>query len=145
VSSVCGGPKVPIGGYEFLETECPVESAWIGQDPDFSATEPHELSSPVDSSLSKNSCKGRLTQKRQVTRAITPKLSLKFPGGFVEIMTRELARAYSRSLHRSREAASILKNRAVVFWLNQVRGKARPVKDAPKSVIWAREMMPRPG
>ncbi len=117
VGSLGGGPKIPICGYEFLETECPIKSTWIGQDPDFSTTKPHELLSPVDASLSKNSCKGRFTQKRQIPRAITPKLSFEFPGGFAEFMTRKLAGAYSRSLHCSRQAASVLKNRAVVFRL----------------------------
>ena len=55
-------PKIPICGYEFLETECPIQSTWIGQDPNFSTTKPHELLSPVDASLSKNSCKGRFTR-----------------------------------------------------------------------------------
>ena len=61
VNSFGGGPKIPICGYEFLETECPIQSTRIGQDPDFSTTKPHELLSPVDASLSKNSCKRRFT------------------------------------------------------------------------------------
>lgn len=145
VGSLRGDPKIPICGYEFLEAECPIQSAWIGQDPDFSTTEPHELLPPVDASLSKNSCKRRFTQKRQIPRAITPKLSFEFPGSFVKFMTSKLAGAHGRSLHCSRQTASVLKNRAVVFRPNQMWGKSCKIKDAPKSVIRAREMVPHPG
>ena len=145
VSSLGGGLKIPICGYESLETECPIQSTWIGQDPDFSTTEPYELLSPVDASLSKNSCKGRFTQKRQVARAKASKLSCEFPGGFVKFMTHKLAGSYSRPLHCSRQTVSVFKNRSVVFRLNQVWGKSGQVKDTPKSVIRAREMVPRPG
>jgi hypothetical protein len=142
IRSLGGGPKIPICGYEFLETECPIQSTWIGQDPDFSTAKPHELLSPVDASLSKNNCKGRFTEKRQIPRAITPKLSFEFPGGFVKFITRQLAGSNRRSLHCSRQTASVLKNRAVVFGSNQVWGKSCPEKHAPESVIRVREMVP---
>jgi hypothetical protein len=145
VGSLGSGPKIPICGYQFLETECPIQSTRIGQVPDFSTTEPHELLSPFDASLSKNSCKGRFTQKRQTPRAITSKLSFEFPGSFVKFMTRKLAGSYSRSLHCSRQTVSVLKNRAVVFRSNQMWSKPRQEKNRPESVSWAREMVPRPG
>ena len=142
--SLGGGPKVPICGYEFLEAECAIQSTWIWQDPDFSTTKPHELLSPFDASFSKNSCKGRFTQKRQTPRPIASKFSFEFPGSFVKFMTRKLVGSYSRSLHYSRQAVSVLKNRAVVFRPNQVWGKSCQVKDTPKSVIRAREMVSCP-
>ena len=105
VGSLGSGPKIPICGYQFLETECPIQSTRIGQDPDVSTTKPHELLSPFDASLSRNSCKGRFTQKRQIPRVYaTSKLSFEFPGSFVKFMTRKLSLALTaRSLHCSRQ------------------------------------------
>ena len=78
-------------------------------------------------------------------RAITLKLSFEFPCGLPKFMTCELVGTYSRSLHCSRQTASVLKNRAVVFRSNQTWSKPRQEKDTPESVIRAREMVSRPG
>jgi hypothetical protein len=95
--------------------------------------------------LSKDGSKGRLTEKSQVARAITIELFFQYLGSCVKFMTHKLAGSHRRSFHCSRQAASVLQNCAVAFRLNQVWRKPCQVKNPPKPVATAGEVVPHPG